>query len=108
MKSKKIFSFAIIPLFVACGGPQYVEINPGSENVNVANSIDQSSCTLKGQAKVRITGYAERRGNNTERDLIQLGKNAALEQGGNTIYKIDHPEKGQGTQSATYQIYSCS
>ena len=108
MLNKKNFSIVIIPFFIACGGPQYVDKNTGSENVNVVNSIDQSSCTLKGQAKVRITGYAERRGNNTERDLIQLGKNAALEQGGNTIYMIDNPEKAQGTQSATYQIYNCS
>jgi hypothetical protein len=28
--------------------------------------------------------------------------------GGNTIYRIDHPEDGKGTQSAVYQIYNCS
>jgi hypothetical protein len=55
-----------------------------------------------------MTGYAERRDDYTELDDIRLAKNAAVEQGGNTIYRIDHPEDGKGTQSAVYQIYNCS
>jgi hypothetical protein len=55
-----------------------------------------------------MTGYAERRDDYTEQDDIRLAKNAAVEQGGNTIYRIQHPEDGQGTQSAVYQIYNCS
>ena len=39
---------------------------------------------------------------------FRLAKNAAVEQGGNTIYRIEHPEDGKGTQSAVYQIYNCS
>ncbi len=27
---------------------------------------------------------------------FRLAKNAAVEQGGNTIYRIDHPEDGKG------------
>jgi len=108
MLNKKIIIATTLTFLAACGGPQYVEVKTGSENINVVNSIDQSKCELKGQAKVRITGYAERRGNNTESDLIQLGKNAAVESQGNTIYMIDHPEVGKGTQSAVYQVYNCS
>ena len=108
MINKKIILAALaLPFLVACS-KSYVHNEPGSENVNVVDSVDLNSCTLKAQAKVRMTGYAERRDNYTEQDNIQLAKNAAVEQGGNTIYMIDHPEKGQGTQSATYQIYSCS
>ncbi|MBT3826877.1 MAG: DUF4156 domain-containing protein, partial [Nitrosomonadales bacterium] len=81
---------------------------PGSESVNLVKSVNQNQCTLKGQSKVRITGYAERRGNYTEQDLIQLAKNAAVEQQGNTILMIDNPEKGKGTQSAIFQTYSCN
>jgi hypothetical protein len=107
LKKKIIIATIAIPLLGACG-PQYVEVKSGSEKVNIVNSVDQGKCELKGQAKVRVTGYAERRGNNTEKDLIQLGKNAAAEQQANTIYMIDHPETGKGTQSAIYQIYNCS
>ena len=90
MSKKVILATLAIPFLIACS-KSYVEVEPGSENVTVANTIDQSSCTLKAQVKVRMTGYAERRDNYTELDHIQLAKNAAVEQGGNTIYQIDHP-----------------
>ena len=107
MLSNKIMIAAMtLPLLVAC--KSFVESETGSENVTIANSIDQSNCTLKAQVKVRMTGYAERRDDFTEQDDIQLAKNAAVEQDGNTIYRIDHPEDGKGTQSAVYQIYKCS
>ena len=107
MLIKKIIIVVMtLPLLVAC--KSYVKAEPGSESVTVANSIDQDSCVLKAQVKVRMTGYAERRGNYTELDDVQLAKNAAVDQGGNTIYRIDHPEDGKGTQSAVYKIYNCS
>ena len=107
MGDKIIIAAMVVPFLIACS-KQLVKEEPGSENVTIANSIDQDSCILKAQAKVRMTGYAERRGNYTELDDIQLAKNAAVEQGGNTIYRIDHSEDGKGTQSAVYQIYNCS
>ena len=108
MISKKIILATMaIPFLLACS-KSYVNEEPGSENVTVADSIDLESCNLKAQVKVRMTGYAERRDDYTEQDDIRLAKNAAVEQGGNTIYRIDHPEDGKGTQSAVYQIYNCS
>lgn len=106
LDNKIIIAAMALPFLVAC--KSFVEVEPGSENVTLANSIDQESCTLNAQVKVRMTGYAERRDDYTEQDDIQLAKNAAVEQGGNTIYRIDHPEDGKGTQSAIYQIYNCS
>jgi len=106
-RNKIIIAALAMPFLVACG-KQLVKDEPGSENVAIANSIDQSSCTLKAQVKVRMTGYAERRDDYTEQDDIRLAKNAAVEQGGNTIYRLDHPEDGKGTQSAVYQIYNCN
>jgi len=104
--NKIIIAAMALPLLVAC--KSFVVAEPGSENVTIANSINQDRCTLNAQVKVRMTGYAERRDDYTEQDDILLAKNAAVEQGGNTIYRIDHPEDGKGTQSAVYQIYNCS
>ena len=60
MLNKKIIIAAMaLPLLVAC--KSFVEVEPGSENVTLANSIDQESCTLNARVKVRMTGYAERR-----------------------------------------------
>ena len=106
-RNKIIIAILALPFLIACS-KSYVKEEPGSENVTIAESVDQNSCTLKAQVKVRMTGYAERRDDYTEQDDILLAKNAAVEQGGNTIYRIEHPEDGQGTQSAAYQIYNCS
>ena len=107
LSNKFIIAVMALPFLIACG-KSFVKEEPGSENVTIAESIDQNSCTLKAQVKVRMTGYAERRGDYTEQDDIRLAKNAAVEQDGNTIYRLQHPEDGKGTQSAVYQIYNCS
>ena len=107
INKKIILATMAIPFLLACS-KSYVNVEPGSENVTIANSIDQDRCTLKAQVKVRMTGYAERRDNYTELDEIQLAKNAAVDQGGNTLYMLAHPEDGKGTQSGVYQIYNCS
>ena len=107
LRNKMIIATLALPFLIACS-KSYVKEELGSENVTVANSIDQNSCILKAQVKVRMTGYAERRDDYTEQDDIRLAKNAAVEQGGNTIYRLEHPEDGKGTQSAVYQIYNCS
>ena len=105
--NKILLASIAIPLLISCS-KSLIKVEPGSESVTIANSIDQDSCILRAQVKVRMTGYAERRDDYTEQDDIRLAKNAAVEQGGNTIYRIDHPEDGKGTQSAVYQIYNCS
>ena len=107
LRNKIIIATLALPFLIACS-TSYVKEEPGSENVTIVDSIDQNRCVLKAQVKVRMTGYAERRDDYTELDDIRLAKNAAVEQGGNTIYRIDHPEDGKGTQSAVYQIYNCS
>jgi hypothetical protein len=107
LTNKFIIATMALPFLIACS-KQLVKVEPGTENVTIVESIDQSSCVLKAQVKVRMTGYAERRGNYTEQDEIQLAKNAAVEQGGNTLYMISDPEDGKGTQSGVYQIYNCS
>ena len=106
LKKLILIAFAM-PFLVACS-KQLVKEESGSENIAIVDSIDQNSCTLKAQVKVRMTGYAERRDDFTEQDEIRLAKNAAVEQGGNTLYMLDHPEDGKGTQSGVYQIYNCS
>ena len=60
LRNKIIIATLALPFLIACS-KSYVKEEPGSENVTVANSIDQNSCTLKAQVKVRMTGYAERR-----------------------------------------------
>jgi len=109
--SKKIILTAetiiLVGLLNACG-PQFVDIKENSKDVRVANETDVSQCILKGKNTVRITGYAERISEYIERDLLQLSKNAAVEIGGNTIVMTENPEKGNGTQSASFKVFYCN
>ena len=109
MKTLKKVPLAFLAIILVSGcGPQFVDIKENSQNVRVANESDVSTCTIKGENTVRITGYAERISEYTERDLLQLSRNAAVEQGGNTIVMTDNSEKGRGTQSATFLVYQCN
>ena len=53
-----------------------------------------------------MKGYSVDFCNNSEKNLIQLGKNAAVERKGNTILISDYKEY-RGTQSALFKIYDC-
>ena len=46
MSKKVILATLAIPFLIACS-KSYVEVEPGSENVRVANTIDQSSVLLR-------------------------------------------------------------
>ena len=92
----------------SCGDGHYVNVRPGSSEVNIASaSTDLSNCVNKGNNRVRITGYAERLSNYIEEDLKQLSKNAAVDVGANTIVMNTFHENGNGTQSATFDAYLC-
>jgi len=99
--------FSIVFLFlVSCGGAKFVQESPGSEDVNLVKSIDQNQCEYKGEVKDKVKGYSDDFLGTSEKNLIQLGKNAAVEKNGNTIIINDYTEH-RGSRSALFKIYSC-
>ena len=100
-------SFSIIFLFlISCGGAKFVQESPGSEDVNLVKSIDQNQCEYKGEVKNKVKGYSDDFLGTSEKNLIQLGKNAAVEKKGNTIIMFNYIQH-RGTQSALFKIYVC-
>ena len=91
---------------VSCGGAKFVQESPGSEDVNLVKSIDQNQCEYKGEVKDRVKGYSDDFLGTSEKNLIQLGKNAAVEKKGNTIIMSNYKQY-RGTQSALFKIYVC-
>jgi hypothetical protein len=91
---------------ISCGGVKYVEQIPGAENVNLVNSVDPDQCEFKGEVKDSVKGYSGSSYNNTEVNLIQLGKNAAVEMNGNAIVMLERKQYRK-TQSAIFKIYNC-
>ena len=91
---------------VSCGGAKFVQESPGSEDVNLVTSVDQNQCEYKGEVKNKVKGYSNDFLGTSEKNLIQLGKNGAVEKNGNTIIMSNYVQH-KGTQSAMFKIYAC-
>ena len=102
----KIFSLVFLPL-ISCGGAKFVQESPGSEVVNLVTSIDQNQCEYIGEVRDKVKGYSDDFLGTSEQNLIQLGKNGAIEKNGNTII-ISEYKQYRGTQSALFKIYACN
>jgi|TARA_B110000037_G_scaffold21644_1_gene23991 hypothetical protein len=105
ISNKKIILVLFSLLLISCGGAKFVQKSTGSEDVNLVTSVEQNQCEFKGEVKNTAKGYSDFRGI-SEKNLIQLGKNAAVEKNGNTIIMSDYKEF-RGTQSALFKIYFC-
>ena len=104
--TKKNYFSIVFLLLVSCGGAKFVQESPGSEDVNLVKSIDQNQCEYKGEVKEKVKGYSDDFLGTSEKNLIQLGKNAAVEKKGNTIIMSNYIQH-RGTQSALFKIYVC-
>ena len=90
---------------ISCGGAKFVQESTGSEDVNLVTSVDQNQCEFKGEVKNKVKGYTDSNGI-SEKNLIQLGKNAAVEKNANTIIMSGYKEH-RGSRSALFKIYFC-
>jgi len=105
VKLRKVTS-ALIPLLLLFGCAKFIDIRPGSENINVVNKFNADQCTQKSTVTVSVLheiGFIDRDPELIKLDLHQLAKNAAIDNQGNTITKIGSSENGK----ATYQILYC-
>ena len=90
---------------ISWGGAKFVQESTGSEDVNLVTSVDQNQCEFKGEVKNNVKAYTHSKGI-SEKNLIQLGKNAAVEKNGNAIIMLNYKQH-RGTQSALFKIYIC-
>jgi hypothetical protein len=98
-----LFILILITLSSACS---FVEQKPGSENVVVTTQDQVASCTSIGKSRVTVLseiGFADLMESYVAEKLDLMGKNAGVDQGGNTVVKLEEPEPGV----AVYGIYNC-
>jgi hypothetical protein len=105
LNKKNYFSILFL-LLISCGGVKFVQKSPGSEDVNLVTSIDENKCEYKGEVKNKVKGYSDDFHGISEKNLIQLGKNAAVEKNGNAIIMLGFKEH-RGAQTALFKIYFC-
>ena len=103
---KKNYFSIVFLLLISCGGAKFVQESPSSEDVNLVTSIDQNQCEYKGEVKNKVKGYSDDFLDTSKKNLIQLGKNAAVEKNGNAIIMSQYKQY-RGTQSALFKIYAC-
>ena len=99
----RYFFILILITLSACS---FVEQKPGSENVVVTTKDQVSSCTSIGKSRVTVLseiGFADLMESYVAEKLDLMGKNAGIDQGGNTVVKLEEPEPGV----AVYGIYKC-
>ena len=98
-----LFILILITLSSACS---FVEQKPGSENVVVTTKDQVASCTSMGKSRVTVLseiGFADLMESYVAEKLDLMGKNAGIDQGGNTVVKLEEPEPGV----AVYGIDKC-
>ena len=98
-----LFILFLITLSSACS---FVEQKPGSENVVVTTKDQVANCTPIGKSRVTVLseiGFADLMESYVAEKLDLMGKNAGVDQGGNTVVKLEEPEPGV----AVYGIYNC-
>jgi Domain of unknown function (DUF4156) len=101
---KSLLAFCFIGMTFIISGCSFVDSLPGSELVVMSNQTEQ--CTKLGETRVSvlstIAGF-DRDEDVMSEELITMARNAAFEQGGNTISQSTEVE--DGTQS--FGIFRC-
>jgi hypothetical protein len=99
-----------IPVLIALvlGGcsSTLIEVRQGSDQVAVAEPSQVGACRLVGKTTVSVlaeVGAVSRSIEAVDANLLQLARNAAVDEGGDTVVPGDRPEVGK----RTFAIYKC-
>ncbi|MBY0575287.1 MAG: DUF4156 domain-containing protein [Gallionellaceae bacterium] len=101
-------TIVIVPMIVGLGGcaSNLIEVRKGSELVSLAEANQVGSCQLKGEINVSVlaeVGFFSRSVEAVEANLLQLARNGAIDEGGDTVVKGNSPDYGK----RTFNIYKC-
>lgn len=107
--SKAMFMIAaIFPLASSLGGCSSALIDKriGSEYVTVADANQVTNCQSKGKVTVNVlskVGFIDRSTANVDANLLQMGRNGAIDVGGDTVVKGDRQDAG----TQIFAVYKC-
>ena len=84
----------------------FIDVKSGSENISVLEAQQVAACELKGKVTSSVlskAGFISRSVEGVEENLLQMAKNSAVEDGGDTLVKGESTEFGK----RTFSIYKC-
>jgi len=104
----KGYSRIIVSLFLALGmtACTWVKLTPEAKNVRVATEEEVKDCQRKGQATVSLKSKVigvKRSRDKVKLELETLGRNSAINLGGNAIVPASLIEQGK----RTFDVYFC-
>ena len=105
MTNKLWILAATAALLTGCAS-KLIEVRPGSETVNLAETSQVAKCQPKGKTTVSVlaeVGFITRRPEDVEANLLQLARNEAVKQGADTVVKGNSTEYGK----RTFELYKC-
>lgn len=106
MKSiQKLIAIASLSGLMAGCASSFIDVKEGSDKVSVATT-SVSNCESKGTVTSSVISkvwFVSRSVEGIEENLLQMAKNAAVENGANTIVKGDSQKLGE----RTFALYQC-
>lgn len=97
---------ALLLLILGGCASSLIDVQPGSDQVALVEPSQVGHCTPIGKTTVSVlaqVGFVSRGIDNVDADLLQLARNEAVNQGGDTVVPGDRPEIGK----RTFSIYKC-
>lgn len=107
--TKRILTMTImlsLPLALGACASHLIDVRSGSERVSLADASQVASCESKGKITGSVLteiGLYTRSVEAVEANLLQLARNGALDNGGDTVVKKDTSKYGE----RTFEIYKC-
>ncbi len=97
---------AAAPFALGACASKMVEVRPGSDRVSLAYAHQVTSCESRGKVTVSVltkVGFVTRSVEAVEANLLQLARNSAVDEGGDTLVRKESARFGE----RTFDIYKC-
>jgi hypothetical protein len=98
----------LVPLMASLGGcaSKLIGTREGADKVTVADASQVASCQSKGKINANViseVGFITRSAESVEANLLQMARNGAVDNGGDTVVKGNSVEYGK----RTFDIFKC-
>jgi len=92
-------------LFTGCAS-SFIDVKEGADKISVKEASQVSKCDSKGRVTSSVLSkvlFVDRSQEGVEENLLQMAKNAAIDDGANTIVKGESKKFGE----RTFLLYNC-
>jgi hypothetical protein len=103
---QKLITIGLFSAILAGCASAFIDVKEGAEKVNVSSADKVANCESKGSVTSSVLSkvwFVNRSVEGIEENLLQMAKNAAVENGANTVVKGNSKQLGE----RTFSLYQC-